>query len=218
MGRNQFLFEFPLKTVVDHIVKRDWLWKSHKLCLKWWSPTSGAISNSENLEQIWIKMVGLPLHLWSQRIFKEVGDLCGGWLQTVEETKLRNHLKWARIKVKGDGDSIPKTVDLIHEGFHLQNPDLVWSVGTVCRRWRKREESYGPTDKRVTLLCRGWIWKLQLYVRACGMLLHTNSCHQARAHGKISKGIYGRERAANMLRQALPMKMMIFEALQILPI
>lgn len=30
MGRNQFLFEFPTKTVADRIVKEEWSWKSHK--------------------------------------------------------------------------------------------------------------------------------------------------------------------------------------------
>lgn len=43
LGRNQFLFEFPNRTVADHIVRRQCFWKSHKLNLQWWSPTSNAI-------------------------------------------------------------------------------------------------------------------------------------------------------------------------------
>lgn len=48
-----------------------------------------------------MRLLGIPLHLWSQKIFKQIGDLCGGWIETEEEAILRNLLKWARIKVKG---------------------------------------------------------------------------------------------------------------------
>jgi len=77
-----------------------------------------AISNSieESLKEVWIRLVGLPLQFWSQKILREIENLCGGWIQTEEETELRNHLKWARIKVRGDEESVPKTVELIHDG------------------------------------------------------------------------------------------------------
>ncbi|WMV25487.1 hypothetical protein MTR67_018872 [Solanum verrucosum] len=35
-----------------------------------------------------------------------------GWVETEEETQLRNHLKWARIRIKGDGADIPKKVTI----------------------------------------------------------------------------------------------------------
>ncbi|KAG5624591.1 hypothetical protein H5410_009809 [Solanum commersonii] len=31
---------------------------------------------------------------------KEIGKKCRGWLKTEEETELKNHLRWARIKGK----------------------------------------------------------------------------------------------------------------------
>ncbi|WMV24588.1 hypothetical protein MTR67_017973 [Solanum verrucosum] len=114
MGRNQFLFEFPTKTTADHVVKGEWFWKSHKFHLDWWTPCSNSIE--ESLKEVWIRLVGLPLQFWSQKILREIGNLCGGWIQTEEETELRNHLKWARIKVRGDEESVPKTVELIHDG------------------------------------------------------------------------------------------------------
>ncbi|WMV46023.1 hypothetical protein MTR67_039408 [Solanum verrucosum] len=42
--------------------------------------------------------------------------------KTEEETELRNHLKWARLKVKGDEISVPKVVELKHDGkiFRIQ--------------------------------------------------------------------------------------------------
>ncbi|WMV13352.1 hypothetical protein MTR67_006737 [Solanum verrucosum] len=46
-----------------------------------------------------------------------VGDFCGSWLTTEEETELRNLLKWARILVKANGISIPKEVKIVFEGI-----------------------------------------------------------------------------------------------------
>ncbi|KAG5585897.1 hypothetical protein H5410_046331 [Solanum commersonii] len=121
MGRNQFLFELPTKKDADHIVKGIWFWKNHKFQLNWWSSTSNAIT--ENLKQVWIRLVGLPLQFWSQKILQEIGDLCGGWIQT-EETELRNHLKWARLKVKGDEISVPK-VDRVRKEIGALNIEEV---------------------------------------------------------------------------------------------
>nr|XP_009801910.1 PREDICTED: uncharacterized protein LOC104247560 [Nicotiana sylvestris] len=69
--------------------------------------------------------MGNPLHLWSQKIFKEIGDLCGGWIATEEETDLKNHLKWARIKIVGDGRKIPNEVGIERDGIKFFIP--IWA-------------------------------------------------------------------------------------------
>lgn len=61
--------------------------------------------------------MGLPLHFWTEKIFKAIGDHCGGWLETEEETSLKNHLKWARNKIKGDGTSAPKEIKIADKGL-----------------------------------------------------------------------------------------------------
>ncbi|KAG5583199.1 hypothetical protein H5410_053826 [Solanum commersonii] len=63
------------------------------------------------------RIVGLPLHLWSEKIFKVIRDSIGGWVETEEEMKLHNHLKWARISVRGDGFKIPKEVTIVSAGI-----------------------------------------------------------------------------------------------------
>lgn len=99
MGDNRFLFEFASKTVAEHVLRGEWFWKRHKFKLQWWSPMAGTVPAVEEVYHTWIRLVGLPLHLWSQKVFAAVGDYCGGRIQTEEETELRNHLKWARLKV-----------------------------------------------------------------------------------------------------------------------
>lgn len=76
-----------------------------------------SVPREKKINHVWIRLVGLPLQLWSHNVFKKVGDFCGGWIQTEEETELKNHLKWARIKVKGDGSSVPKAVKVEFEGL-----------------------------------------------------------------------------------------------------
>ncbi|KAF3623463.1 hypothetical protein FXO37_31857 [Capsicum annuum] len=119
MGKNQFLFEFPSKTTAEYILRGNWSWKLHRLRLQWWSPTVESTPCSAAIEQVWIRLVGLPLHLGSPNVFKEVGDYCRGWIRTEEETQLRNHLKWGRILVRGNADTIPKTINIEHKGINF---------------------------------------------------------------------------------------------------
>lgn len=55
-------------------------------------------------------------------ILREIKDFTGGWIQTEEETELRNHLKWAKLKVRVNEDSVPKMVELVHNriSFKIQ--------------------------------------------------------------------------------------------------
>ena len=50
--------------------------------------------------EIWIRVVDLPLHLWTGEILKKVGDSCGGFVALDEETTYKKDLQWARIQVK----------------------------------------------------------------------------------------------------------------------
>lgn len=46
-------------------------------------------------------------------------------METEEETSLKNHLKWARLRVKGDGGNIPKEVKISEKGLAFFIP--IWS-------------------------------------------------------------------------------------------
>lgn len=117
MGGCHFLFEFPTKYMAEQILIGEWRWKRAKFHLDWWSPVAGCCSDNQQKKEIWIRAMGLPLHFWTEKVFKAIGDKCGGWLETEEETKLKNHLKWARIKVKGNGADVPKEVTIVENGL-----------------------------------------------------------------------------------------------------
>ncbi|KAH0742543.1 hypothetical protein KY290_030536 [Solanum tuberosum] len=75
-----------------------WEWKKTPVKLIWWNLLVATVEERSTGKSTWVKILGLPLHLWLQNFLKAIGYLCGGWLETEEETTLRNHLKWARIK------------------------------------------------------------------------------------------------------------------------
>lgn len=117
----QFLFEFQSRKIAEHILGGEWKRQGKSLKLEWWSPTTGAYSFHAKFHWFWIRALGLPLQLWSEKVMKKIGDQCGGWLETEEETLLKNHMRWARIKVKGPLEEIPRFIEIV-------DGDIVFSL------------------------------------------------------------------------------------------
>ena len=42
--------------------------------------------NGRQAKEVWVEVVGLPLHLWSREVFKSIGESCGGFIVVDEET------------------------------------------------------------------------------------------------------------------------------------
>lgn len=122
MGNNFFLFEFKCIHLAEQVMEGIWEWKKNPVKLIWWNLLVATVEERSTCKSTWVKILGLPLHLWSQKIFKAIGDLCGGWLETEEETTMKNYLKWARIKVCSDGNNISREVKVENGGviFEMQ--------------------------------------------------------------------------------------------------
>ncbi|KAF3682900.1 hypothetical protein FXO37_02114 [Capsicum annuum] len=101
-----FAERFPTRAMAEQAMTGDWFWKKSPVFLQWWNPAVGTVKEKIEINTVWIGIVGFPLHLWSQKVFIVIGDFCGGWVETEEETQLRHHLKWARIKIRGDGRDV----------------------------------------------------------------------------------------------------------------
>ncbi|WMV38554.1 hypothetical protein MTR67_031939 [Solanum verrucosum] len=117
-----FLFELPTKVAAEHVMAGTWVWKKMPLNLEWWSPIT---------------------------VFKLIGDQCGGFIEAEEETTLKNHMHWARIKVKGDGKMVPKEIEITSEGFVYTV--LIWCEAPVTFRkeaTRREEQHYGPMGNK----------------------------------------------------------------------
>ncbi|KAG5625728.1 hypothetical protein H5410_010946 [Solanum commersonii] len=64
-------------------------------------------------------------------------DACGGWLENEEETELKNHLRWARIRVRGPKEKIPTSIE-------VADGDLIYSLPIWCELpalYRKKQEA-----------------------------------------------------------------------------
>ena len=69
----------------------EWL-KGGSLHLDWWSPDSGCVKRKDAIQEAWIRVVGLPLHLWNCEILKMIRDSYGGSVDLNKETSLKSKL------------------------------------------------------------------------------------------------------------------------------
>ena len=92
--------------------------KGGVLQLEQWSPESDCIRRKGSVQEAWIRVVGLPLHLWTPEILKKLGDACGGFLALDKVTKMKTEVKWARMLIKSAGKSRPSAVNIL-EGPRL---------------------------------------------------------------------------------------------------
>lgn len=90
---------------------------------------------------VWIRLLGLPLNLCSENFFRQSEEICEGFFETEEETSLKNHLHWARIKVRGDGKEVPREIKLKSDGYIHAIP--VWVEALVAVRVAEERRDMG---------------------------------------------------------------------------
>ena len=80
-GEALLLFDFKVvsnaKKVFLRGVRR---FKDRVLSLDWWSPVVGCYQKEVHAKEVWVKVVGLPLHLWCRETSKKNGDSCEGFV------------------------------------------------------------------------------------------------------------------------------------------
>ena len=101
--------------------------------LEWWSSSSGCKGVRDKEKEAWIRVVGLPLHLWTREILKKVGDSCGGFIAIDEGTTLKTDLLWARILVKVNDNAKHDSVNLI-AGDRSYEVQIWWETRPTVRR------------------------------------------------------------------------------------
>ena len=125
--------------------------KGDLLQLEWWSPETGCIRQKATVKEAWIRVLGLPLHLWTPEILKKIRESCEGFLALDKETTLRMKVMWAKILVKLVRKTRPSVVNIL-EGlrwFELQIWWEIppWSVKVYATRGRFSFEAENPEEK-----------------------------------------------------------------------
>ena len=102
-----------------------------------WVKEVGCKDGRERCKSVWVRLLGLPMHLWSRPILKRIGDRCGGFVEEDENTVFRSDPRWARIRVIWDGSSNPRSVVVSEEdrSFEIQlwweiQPQMSWESRT----------------------------------------------------------------------------------------
>ena len=65
------------------------IYRGDVIHLEWWNPSIGCVGKKDQTSKAWIRVVGIPLHLWTREILKKVGDSCGEFLAMDKETTLK---------------------------------------------------------------------------------------------------------------------------------
>jgi hypothetical protein len=95
MGRNKVLLFSPRKGELESLckAKADWLCYYFKE-FRPWLP-----SLYVDRREMWVRVLGIPLHAWGENLFKEIGRKYGEFLDFDESTASRAKLDVARIKL-----------------------------------------------------------------------------------------------------------------------
>ncbi|GFY82660.1 hypothetical protein Acr_02g0009000 [Actinidia rufa] len=94
---------------VRRIHNGSWKFEVTRLELIFWEDRCGCFVDKNKPETLLVRVLGLPVFLWSEELFRALADRCGGYITMAEETMSRDHVKWARICVRGSGTSISAT-------------------------------------------------------------------------------------------------------------
>ncbi|WJZ84312.1 hypothetical protein VitviT2T_003921 [Vitis vinifera] len=113
LGGALVLFEFQNKWEADMVLLRgSRRFKDREFLLQRWGRAVGCTWKESHAKEMWVRVVGLPLHLWSREVFKRIRDCCGGFVAVDEETTLFSQLQWARILVKDSGMKWPGSMQV----------------------------------------------------------------------------------------------------------
>ena len=115
--------------------------------LEWWTPSLGCNGKRDQEKEAWIRVVGLPLHLWTGEILKKVGDSIGGFVALDEETASKTDFHWARILVKMNSNVKPASVILL-AGARSYELQIWWEIRpTVAEVFTRSSRTFGdPAD------------------------------------------------------------------------
>ncbi|KAL6332502.1 hypothetical protein AAG906_008536 [Vitis piasezkii] len=142
LGGGLLLFEFECLSEAERVLSRGKRRvKDNVLFMEKWHPKVGCFCNEAKANEAWVRVVGLPLHLWSR-----------GLIAVDEKTDFMADLQWARLLVK-----------VLVEGSGCFSVQLWWEIppwfsqvvpmGSVCGKGDTKVEDEAGSGSGV--VCRG---------------------------------------------------------------
>ena len=78
-----------------------------------WNPSVGCLIEDRKSREVWVRILGLPLHLWGMSLCKNLGEACGRFVGVDEDTVERRNLQWARVLVGVRGWNFPSSLQVV---------------------------------------------------------------------------------------------------------
>ncbi|KAJ9674021.1 hypothetical protein PVL29_023525 [Vitis rotundifolia] len=92
-SRGLLLFEFELLYEAERVLARGKRSiKENFIILDTWNPKVGCLCKNSNANEAWVRVVGLPFHLWRLEVFKRIEDGYGGFVAVDEDTRSLSEL------------------------------------------------------------------------------------------------------------------------------
>ena len=113
-GGSLTLFEFEDVLEAEKVLVRGpRRFKERLLNLERWQHEIGCLVKEGSYKEAWVRVLGLPLHLWSREVFIKIGNCCGGFVAVDEGSVNSVQIQWARILVRLNGRSLPVSLRLM---------------------------------------------------------------------------------------------------------
>ena len=122
------MLDFELSSEAKRVVSRGSRRCLDKvLHLVRWTPKVGCLLEGGSPKEVWVRVLGLPLHLWGREVLQKIGDGCGGFVALDDDIAMLSHLQSARILVRSCGRVKPGSLQVVvgASSFSIQ---LWWEV------------------------------------------------------------------------------------------
>ena len=114
LNHNIFFIELDSPEEANWVMEKgSRIFRGETMNLEWWNPSIGCTGRKDQVHEAWIRVFGLPLHLWTGEILKRVGDSCGGFVAMDKGIALRTNLLWSRILAKKNGMGKPSSLNIL---------------------------------------------------------------------------------------------------------
>ena len=148
-GGSLILFEFEDVLEAKRVLMRgSRRFRERLISLERWHYETGCLVKEEAYKESWVRVLGLPLHLWSCEVLIKIGDCCGGFVAVDEGSENSVQMQWARILVRLSGRRLPGSLQLVI-GPMCYSIQLWWEVLPKFSMVVPRSCSEGSPESKV---------------------------------------------------------------------
>ena len=154
LNQNLFFMGFELSEEARWVVENgSRICRGGELQLEWWTPYSGCKGVRDQENEVWIRVVGLPLHLWTGEILKKVGDNCGGFV-ALDEAGARSYELQIWWEIRPTVAEVFPRSSRISEGPAVLGEEdvrVARAIGSVKTGWGVKRRDYRDGQSKVCI-------------------------------------------------------------------